>query len=126
MDTRRKQPIIPEGYGELLGSTALARVATKGPHGEPQSNPIWFDWDREQSILPVRARQKYRNLNRDPRIALSLVNPEVVRIDEDLGLNCINSMTKKNLGMGKYPYHQPADKRVVIFMRPEHTTQMGV
>src|SRR5829696_1130247 len=69
---------------------------------------------------------EYRNLNRDPRITLSLVNPEVVRIDEDLGLNCINSMTKKNLGMGKYPYHQPADKRVVIFMRPEDTTQMGV
>ena len=126
MDTRRKQPIIPEGYGELLGSTALVRVATKGSHGEPQSNPIWFDWDREQSILPVRARQKYRNLNRDPRIALSLVNPEVVRIDEALGLNLINSMTKKNLGMDKYPYHRPADKRVVIFMRPEHTTQMGV
>jgi Pyridoxamine 5'-phosphate oxidase len=94
VDTRRKQPIIPEGYEELLGSTALAHVATKGPHGEPQSNPIWFDWDGEQLILPVRARQKYRNLNRDPRISLSLVNPEVVRIDEDLGLNRINSMTK--------------------------------
>ena len=126
MDTRRKQPIIPEGHEELLGSTALAHVATKGPRCETQSNPIWFGWDGEQLILLVRARQKYRNLNRDPRIALSLVNPEVVRIDEDLGLNCINSMTKKNLGMDKYPYHQPADKRVVIFMRPEHTTQMGV
>ena len=126
MDTRRKQPIIPEGYGELLGSTALTHGATKGLHGEPQSNPIWFDWEGEQSILPVRARQKDRNLNRDPRIALSLVNPEVVRIDEALGLNFINSMTKKNLRMDKYPYHQPADERVVIFMRPEHTTQMGV
>jgi hypothetical protein len=54
------------------------------------------------------------------------VNPEVVRIDEDLGLDFINSMTKKYLGMDKYPYRQPADERVVIFMRPEHTTQMGV
>ncbi|MDQ3891680.1 MAG: PPOX class F420-dependent oxidoreductase, partial [Actinomycetota bacterium] len=90
------------------------------------SNPIWFDWDGEQSILPVRAHQKYRNLNRDPRIVLSLVNPEVVRIDEDLGLDVINSTTKKYLGMDKYPYRQPGDGRVVIFMRPEHTTQMGV
>jgi hypothetical protein len=35
-------------------------------------------------------------------------------------------MTKKNLGMDKYPYHQPADERVVNFMRHEHITQMGV
>jgi hypothetical protein len=126
VDTLRKQPINPEGYEELLGSTALAHVATKGPHGETQSNPIWFDWYGEQLILPVRARQEYRNLNRDPRIALSTVNPEVVRIDEDLGLDFINSMTKMYLGMDKYPYRQPADERVVIFMCPEHTTQMGV
>jgi hypothetical protein len=126
VDTRRKQPIIPESYEELLGSTTLAHLAAKGPHGETQSNPIWSDWDGEQLILPVRARQKYRNLNRAPRTALSTVNPEVVRINEDLGLDFINSMTKRYLEMDKYPYRQPADERVVIFMRPEHTTQMGV
>ena len=122
MDTRRKQTIIPEGYEELLGSTAPALVATKDPHAETQSNPIWFDWDGEQYILPVRARQRYRNLNCDPRIALSIVNPEVVRINEGLDLDFINPMTKKYLGMDKYPYHQPVDERVVIFMRPEATT----
>jgi hypothetical protein len=124
--TRRKQPTISEGYEELLGFTALARVAIKGPHGETQSNPIWFDRDGEQLILSVRARQKYRNLNRDPRIALSIVNPEVVHIDEALGLDFIDSMTEKYLRISKYPYHQPSDERVVIFTCPEHTTQMGV
>ncbi len=25
----------------------------------------------------------------------------------------------------KYPYHKPGDERVVIFVRPEHTTRMS-
>jgi hypothetical protein len=75
-------------------------------------------------------------MNREPQIALSLVDPEnpyvhleirgeVTRIDEDPNLDFINSMAKKYLGMNKYPNHQPGDERVVIFARLEHTTQIG-
>ena len=35
-----QNPIIHEGYEDLLDSTALAHVATIGPHSEPQSNPV--------------------------------------------------------------------------------------
>jgi PPOX class probable F420-dependent enzyme len=137
MDTQSKQPIIPEDYADLLNTTALAHVATIGPHGEPQSNPVWFDWDGEHvKFSQTKTRQKYRNIQRDPRVALSLVDPEnpyryleirgeVDRIEEDPDLDFINSMAKKYLGMDKYPYHQPGDERVVVFVRPEHTTQMG-
>jgi hypothetical protein len=34
-------------------------------------------------------------------------------------------MAKKYLGQDVYPWHQPGDERVVIVIRPEHTTQMG-
>ena len=37
--------MIPKTHEDLLQSTALAHVATIGPHGEPQSNPVWFGWD---------------------------------------------------------------------------------
>jgi Pyridoxamine 5'-phosphate oxidase len=37
--------IIPIKYADLLATTAMAHVATIGPHGEPQSSPVWFDWD---------------------------------------------------------------------------------
>jgi hypothetical protein len=53
------------------------------------------------------------------------IRGELVRIEEDPDLDFINSMAKKYLDMDKYPYHQPGDERVVIFVRPEHTTQMG-
>ena len=37
--------MIPEGYHNLLISTAVAHVATIGLRGEPQSTPVWVGWD---------------------------------------------------------------------------------
>jgi PPOX class probable F420-dependent enzyme len=137
METQSQNPIIPEGYEDILESTALAHVATIGPHGEPQNNPMGFDWNGEHvKFSQTKTRQKYQNLNRDRRIALSIVDPEnlyryleirgeVVRIEEDPNIDFISAMAKKYLGLDKYPYHQPGDERVVVFVRPEHTTQMG-
>ena len=128
---------IPEGYRDLLESTALVHVATLGPDGEPQNNPVWFDWDGEHiKFSQTKTRQKYKNVGRDPRIAFSIVDPEnpyrylevrgeVSKIEEDPDLAFINSMAKKYLGQDEYPFHQPGDERVVVFVEPEHTTQMG-
>ncbi|CAN5536069.1 PPOX class F420-dependent oxidoreductase [soil metagenome] len=128
---------IPEGYRDLLETTALIHVATIGPDGEPQSNPVWFDWDGEHiKFSQTKTRQKYRNVSRDSRIAVSMVDPEnpyrylevrgeITEIEEDPNLDFINAMSKKYLGMDEYPNHQPGDERVVLYVKPEHTTQMG-
>jgi PPOX class probable F420-dependent enzyme len=128
---------IPANYSDLLESKALADVATIGPHGEPQVNPVWFGWDGTHlTFSQTITRQKYKNVQRDPRVALSIVDPEnpyryleirgkVVRIDPDPDLAFINSMAKKYLGEDVYPWHQPGDERVVIVVEPEHTTHMG-
>lgn len=128
---------IPEGYRDLLETTALIHVATLGPNGEPQNNPVWFDWDGEHiKFSQTKTRQKYKNVGRDPRIAVSIVDPEnpyrylevrgeVTEIEEDPNLDFINAMAKKYLGMDEYPYHQPGDERVIFYLKPEHTTQMG-
>ena len=48
--------MIPEGFHDLLKSTAVAHV---GPHGEPQNNPVWFDWDEEYvKFNQTKTRQK--------------------------------------------------------------------
>ena len=98
---------------------------------------MWFDWDGEHvKVSQIKMRQKHQNLNRDRRIALSIVDPakpyryleirgEVVHIEEDPNIDFTSAMAKKYLGLDKYPYHRPGDERVVIFVRPEHTTQMG-
>ena len=137
METQSQRPVIPQGYEDLLESAALVHVATIGPHGEPQNNPVWFGWDGEHVVFSqTESRQKYRNLQCDRRVVFFIVDPdnpyryleirgEMVRVEEDPDLDFINSMAKKYLGLDKYPYHQPGVERVVIFVRPEHTTQMG-
>jgi PPOX class probable F420-dependent enzyme len=128
---------IPEGYEDLLETTALIHVATIGPDGEPQSNPVWFDWDGEHiKFSQTKTRQKFKNVERDSRIAISIVDPdnpyrylevrgEVTKIEEDPKNDFINAMAKKYLGKDEYPYHQPGDERIVLYLEPEHTTQMG-
>jgi PPOX class probable F420-dependent enzyme len=128
---------IPENYSDLLESQALAHVATVGPNGEPQTNPVWFDWDgRYVKFSQTKTRQKYRNLQREPRIALSIVDPNnpyryleirgrVERIEEDPDRAFINKMAKKYIGQDVYPWHRPGDERIVVHVKPEHTTQMG-
>lgn len=128
---------IPASHRDLLESKALAHVATIGPQGEPESSPVWFGWDGTHLLFSLtKTRQKYRNLRRDPRIAISIVDPAnpyrylelrgtVARIDEDPNLDFINSMSQKYLNQPKYGNHRPGDERVVIVVAPAHTTKMG-
>ena len=128
---------IPKGYEDLMESTALVHVATVGPKGEPQNTPVWFGWDGEHiKFSQTKTRQKYRNVHKEPRIALSIVDPEnpyrylevrgeVVHIEEDPENDFINAMAKKYMGVDVYPMHQPGDERVVVYVTPRHTTQMG-
>lgn len=104
----------------------------------PPSNgaAVAFDWDGEEFVKfsQTRTRQKLRNVNRDPRLALSSMDPEnhlrhleirgeVEKIEEDPDLN--SAMSQKYPDRYPYPFHQPGDERVVVFIRSRHTTQMG-
>ena len=129
--------MIPKTHQDLLESTALAHVATIGPQGEPQNNPVWFGWDGTHLLFSqTKGRQKYHNLQRDPRIALSIVDPQnpfryleirgvVTAINDDVDNAFINSMAKKYAGRDVYTGHQPGDERVVVVVEPERTTHMG-
>ena len=129
--------VIPADKLDLLESKALADVATIGPHGEPQVNPVWFGWDGTYvKFSQTTGRQKYRNLQRDNRIALSIVDPDnpfryleirgtVARVDPDPDKAFIDEMANKYMGVEKYPWNQPSDERVVIVIEPQHVTGMG-
>lgn len=128
---------IPAEFNDLLESKALANIATVGPKGEPQNNPVWFDWDGSHILFSqTKGRQKFHNLQREPRIAVSIVDPsnpqrylevrgKVVRVDEDPDNKFINKMAKKYINQDVYPYHQPGDQRVVIVVEPEKVPGRG-
>lgn len=130
--------VIPATHADLLKSAALAHVATIGPDGEPQSSPVWFHWDGTflRFAQVSGYQQKVRNLEREPRVALSIVDPaddyrylevrgKVVRIEPDPDWAFINAMTRKYLGKDRYPFGKSGDTWLIVVIRPEHTTQMG-
>src|SRR5262245_48504041 len=123
MTTQQRQPVIPETFKDILASTTVAHVATLGPHGEPQNTPVWFLWDGQRLRFSLTtARQKYRNLRRDPRVAISLVDPQnpyrsleirgVAGLEEDPDHSLADALARKYLGVDKFPYGQPGEKRV--------------
>jgi PPOX class probable F420-dependent enzyme len=137
MATTTNETVIPEHYRDLLESTALAHVATIGPNGEPQNNPVWFGWDGTHiRFSQTTTRQKTKNLERDPRISLSIVDPanpyryieirgKLVAVEPDPDIDFISRMAKKYMGVDRYPWHNPKDERIVMVVEPVHTTQMG-
>jgi hypothetical protein len=128
---------IPEKYKDLFQKRAFANLATLMPDGRPQVTPVWVDFDGEHVIFnSARGRQKDKNVRRDPRVALAVVDPDnpyryleirgrVTEITEDGADESINKLAKKYLGVDKYPYGQPGEVRVLYKIKPEHTTVMG-
>ena len=70
------ETVIPERYRDLLNDKVFAHIATIGPHGEPQSSPVWIDWDGSHiKFSQTKTRRKLHNLQRDPHIAMSMTDP---------------------------------------------------
>lgn len=68
---------IPEKARELLARPILCNLATTRPDGAPQVNPMWFIWDGEFVwFTHTDYRQKYKNIAHEPRVSISLIDPE--------------------------------------------------
>lgn len=128
---------IPAAYEDILNKKAFWHIASIGPDGLPQSNPVWAGYDGTQVKFSLtRGRQKFRNLTSNPDIALSAQDPDnpyrylevrgrVVAIETDVDNAFIDSMALKYMDVDAYPFHQPGDERVVVFVEPLKTSVMG-
>src|SRR5215207_5224553 len=68
---------VPEQYRDILASTALGHLATIGPDGRPQVNPVWFLSDGQSVFLSMTPETaKYRNLRANPAVAMSVEDPD--------------------------------------------------
>ena len=115
----------------LFEDKNLAFVATIMKDGSPQITPTWIDiQDNEILINTALGRVKQKNVTRDPRIAVSIVdrnNPfhmvtlrgEVIdQITGELADNNIDKLAKKYLDKEKYPFRAPGEKRVILKVKP--------
>jgi len=128
---------IPDKYRDLFNKRAFASLGTLMPDGRPQVTPVWVDLDGDYVIFnSAKGRQKDRNVRRDPRVALAIIDPDnpyryleirgrVVEITEEGADANIDKLAKKYLGVDKYPYRQGNETRVIYKIQPEHTNMMG-
>ena len=69
---------LPESARALLTSDRLAHLVTINPDGSPQITIVWVGLDGDEIVLAhLGAGQKMKNLERDPRVALSIEGTEV-------------------------------------------------
>jgi PPOX class probable F420-dependent enzyme len=69
--------MIPDSHVDLLERPLFGHLATVRPDGTPQVNPMWFEWDGERlRFTHTSKRRKFENLKAEPRVALSVVDPD--------------------------------------------------
>ena len=115
----------------LLNGQNLVFLATSMQDGSPQVTPVWGDFeDSHIRINTAEGRLKHKNILRDPRVAISVVdskNPldmtsirgKVVEIIPDYEYKHADFLTKKHLGKEKYPFKRPDEKRIILKIIPE-------
>lgn len=128
---------IPDKYRDLFTKRAFASLATLMPDSSPQVTPVWVDLESDLVLVnTARGRQKDKNMRRDPRVAMAIIDPEnpyryieirgrVAEITEEGADAHIDKMAKKYLGADKYPYRQPSETRVIFKIQPERVNTMG-
>lgn len=128
--------VIPDSHRDLLDATSIAHLASIGPDGEPQSHPVWYAHrDGRILISTTTSRQKYRNVERDPRVAVSILDPDDpyrylevrgrAEIERDEDKSFIDELADKYLGADEYPDKRDHAERVIFVIEPEHAATMG-
>ena len=128
---------IPPGLLDLVTTKkAFANVATVMRKGSPQVTPVWFDFDgRYVRINSARGRVKDANMRRDPRVALSILDPDnpyrylairgrVVKITEEGAVDHINALAMKYRGE-QYHGRNPGEVRVMYVIEPRRVAGQG-
>ncbi|MGI0090548.1 MAG: PPOX class F420-dependent oxidoreductase [Nitrososphaerales archaeon] len=117
---------LSDNAKRVIDGKNFATVATLLPDGSPHVSPVWVDRDGDVILInSTRARQKTKNVKKDPRIAISifdmtnpysktLIRGKVLEVTEKGAEEHIDKLSMKYTAKAKYPYHDAKDPRVLI------------
>ncbi|WP_329119131.1 PPOX class F420-dependent oxidoreductase [Streptomyces sp. NBC_01465] len=125
---------LTDAQRKFLDGAQLAVLVTLNADGSPQSSPVWVGLDGDELVVSTQAgRRKDRNLRRDPRVSLTVVDPSdperytevrgTATVAEDVGRAVAASLGEKYHGEGggqTYLDLPPEVVRVVIRITPQH------
>jgi PPOX class probable F420-dependent enzyme len=128
---------IPKSHADILDKPSFAHLSTLMSDGSPQASAVWVDTDGPLIVVnSAEGRLKDRNIRRDPRVAISVVDPEnpyrslmirgrVAKISNEGADAHIDKMAKKYMGVDEYPFRTPDEVRVMYYIQPERVAAMG-
>jgi PPOX class probable F420-dependent enzyme len=125
---------LPDPLLDLLRRPSPCFLSTLMPDGSPQMTQTWVDTDgRDVLINTVRGHQKVRNVERDPRVALNVADPDdpsryfevrgrVTEVTEHGAREHIDELSQRYIGR-PYPWFGGRDQvRLLVRISPEKVT----
>ncbi|HEX9096746.1 MAG TPA: TIGR03618 family F420-dependent PPOX class oxidoreductase [Candidatus Dormibacteraeota bacterium] len=114
---------LPASHLDLLHRPLIGILSTLMPDGQPQTQPVWFALEgQDLAINTTRERQKGKNLERDPRATLLVIDPAdtnrwievrgLVEVTERGALEHLDRLTRAYTPWPSYyGYVHPAERR---------------
>lgn len=125
----------------LLESDALVHMVTINPDGSPQVTAVWVGLEEDEIVTGHLPRnQKVRNVERDPRVALSIESPTltplglpeylvvhgVARIQEGGAPELLQRLAHVYMGPDvKFPPMDDPPPGYVLRITPERVSGLG-
>jgi PPOX class probable F420-dependent enzyme len=125
---------LTDEQAKLFEGKPFASVATTNADGSPQLSYAWVEWDGENVVLnTTAARVKGRNLRRDPRVVVMVVDPENpyrwlsvkghAEVTEEGAVEHIDELSRRYWGRD-YDL-KPGMTRLIVRIRPERVNTYG-
>lgn len=128
---------LPDTLLDLLGKRSPCFLSTLMPDGSPQVTETWVDTDGEHILInTVVGFVKTRNVERDPRVALAVQDPqnpfryiqvrgEVITMTTEGATENIEALSQKYTGE-PYPWYGGRDQqRIVLTIEAKSISGQG-
>ena len=129
---------VSPGAIKMLQERQFAHMVTLMPDGSPQATVVWIDVEPDGEHVLVNSsenRLKTRNLRRDPRVSVSVLDPndsrrfvilrgQVVDIRKEGGPEHYRALSVKY--SGKEPDRGDLSDRRILRIKPDHVVERGV
>ncbi|MBI4270290.1 MAG: PPOX class F420-dependent oxidoreductase [Candidatus Rokubacteria bacterium] len=127
---------LPQSVQRILQDKAYGHVVTYNAAGQPQVTMVWMDVEGNDVLFNTAdGRLKPRNLRRDPRIIVSvqdrndpqsyMVFHGAASVTEPGADQHIDKLAKRFLGVDKYPFRRPGEKRLIVRVKVDRIGGYG-
>ena len=129
-------PKLTDAQREFLANPFVGVVTTVRDDGSLHTTVVWVEEeDGDVAFTTLRSRAKGRQLERDPRVSMLVLDPGDVRrwvsvsgtaeLSEDGADARVDRLARKFLGVEEYPWRRPEEVWVSCVIRADRVEAAG-